>query len=136
MVVNTASDGPFADQYGALQLLYDRYAPLGLEVLAFPCDDFGHEPNDGDRLVRTLRRRYHVSFPLCEKVTVTGSEAHPLWRDLVSRGPERTRGPVTDDFTKFLIDPDGYVVERLGPEIGPLDPRLLGLLTDSLPTMI
>jgi len=134
LVVNTASQGPFADQYGALQLLYDKYAPHGLEILAFPSDDFGHEPREGARLQRTVHRRYGVSFTLCAKCHVTGPEAHPLWADLATVGPERTRGPVTDDFTKFVIDPDGVVVERLGPEVGPLDPRVAGLLGASLPT--
>jgi len=135
LVVNTASEGPFADQYGALQLLYERFAPMGLEVLAFPSDDFGNEPREGARLVRTVSRRYKLGFPLCRKVRVRGAEADPLWAHLSTSGPERTRGPVTHDFTKFVIDPDGYLVDRLGPEVGPLDPRLIGLLTSALPTI-
>jgi len=135
LIVNTACDGPFSDQFGGLQVLFEQFAPLGLEVLAFPSNDFGHEPREGAALVRTVERRYGVTFTVCEKCHVTGPQAHPLWRELTTTGPERVRGPITHDFTKFLVDPDGDVVERLGPEVGPLDPRLALRLQEALPTI-
>src|SRR5271157_1395631 len=80
LVVNTASQCGFTPQYQGLQELYAKYKKRGFEVLAFPCDQFGHqEPGSDDEIKSFCETNYGVKFPLFSKIEVNGENAHPLY---------------------------------------------------------
>jgi glutathione peroxidase len=113
LVVNTASKCGFTPQYEGLEKLHEQYADQGLVVLGFPCDQFGHqEPGDETEIEEFCQVNYGVKFPMFAKINVNGSDAHPLFTWL-----RKAKGGLLGDrikwnFTKFLIGPDGNVVER------------------------
>ncbi|MCH8611879.1 glutathione peroxidase [Arsenicicoccus dermatophilus] len=120
LVVNTASRCGLTPQYQGLQELYDAYADRGLVVLGFPCDQFAHqEPGDADEIGEFCTRNYGVTFPMFAKVDVNGKDAHPLWRWLRSERGGLLGDAVKWNFTKFLVDPQGRVVERYAPTTAP-----------------
>lgn len=119
LIVNTASQCGFTPQYAGLEELYQAYKDRGFAVLAFPCNQFGRqEPGSADAIGAFCRRKYGVSFPLFAKVDVNGDDAHPLYRFLKKRQPGLLGifggGKIRWNFTKFLIDRNGQVVERFG----------------------
>ena len=117
LVVNVASKCGFTPQYEGLQALYARFHRQGLEVLGFPCDQFGHqEPGDESEIKTFCSTRYDVTFPMFAKIEVNGANAHPLYRWLKSEkagilGTEAIKW----NFTKFLVDRTGRVVRRYAP---------------------
>jgi glutathione peroxidase len=117
LVVNVASKCGFTPQYAGLQSLYARFHAQGLEVLGFPCDQFGHqEPGDENEIKTFCSTRYDVTFPMFAKIEVNGANAHPLYQWLKSEksgilGTEAIKW----NFTKFLIDRSGRVVRRYAP---------------------
>lgn len=125
LIVNTASKCGFTPQYGALEQLYRDYRDRGLEVLAFPSNQFGHqEPGSAEEIGQFCERNYGVSFPVFAKIDVNGSNAHPLFRLLTGarRGLFGTRR-IKWNFTKFLVDRGGEVVGRYAPSTDPLKLR-------------
>ena len=117
LVVNVASKCGFTPQYAGLEELYRRHKDQGLEVLGFPCDQFGHqEPGNADEIKTFCSLTYDVTFPMFAKVDVNGEHAHPLWKWLKE---EKTGFLGLDgikwNFTKFLIDRNGQVVKRYAP---------------------
>jgi glutathione peroxidase len=117
LIVNTASQCGFTPQYQGLQAIYDRYSSRGLEVLGFPCNQFGQqEPGSATDIQSFCQARYGVSFPLFEKIDVNGGSAHPLYKYLVTAAPGifGTEG-IKWNFTKFLVDSTGKVVKRYAP---------------------
>ena len=117
LVVNVASKCGFTPQYEGLQALYARFHGQGLEVLGFPCDQFGHqEPGDESEIKTFCSTRYDVTFPMFAKIEVNGANAHPLYQWLKS---EKTGILGTEaikwNFTKFLVDRTGRVVRRYAP---------------------
>jgi len=121
LVVNTASKCGFTPQYEGLEALYQKYRDRGLVVLGFPCNQFGEqEPGSADEIGSFCQKNYGVSFPMFEKVEVNGETAHPLYRWLKQTAPgllgtERIKW----NFTKFLLDRRGAVVERYAPTTKP-----------------
>ncbi|HUO66713.1 MAG TPA: glutathione peroxidase [Gammaproteobacteria bacterium] len=121
LVVNVASKCGFTPQYAGLQALYARFHEQGLEVLGFPCDQFGHqEPGDESEIKMFCSTRYDVTFPLFAKIEVNGANAHPLYQWLKSEkagvlGTEAIKW----NFTKFLVDRTGQVVRRYAPNDTP-----------------
>ncbi len=116
LVVNTASRCSFTPQYADLQAVHGVYHPSGLEVLAFPCNQFGkQEPGSSADIAGFCRTNYDVSFPIFEKIDVNGPGAHPLfkWLTRTATGFLGTRS-VKWNFTKFLIGRDGCVYRRYG----------------------
>jgi glutathione peroxidase len=117
LVVNVASKCGFTPQYAGLQALYARFHEQGLEVLGFPCDQFGHqEPGDESEIKTFCSTRYDVMFPMFAKIDVNGANAHPLYQWLKSEkagilGTEAIKW----NFTKFLVDRTGRVVRRYAP---------------------
>ena len=117
LVVNVASKCGFTPQYTGLQALYARFHEQGLEVLGFPCDQFGHqEPGDESEIKSFCSTRYEVTFPMFAKIDVNGANAHPLYQWLKSEkagilGTEAIKW----NFTKFLVDRTGRVVRRYAP---------------------
>ena len=122
LIVNTASNCGFTSQYEGLQKLTDTYKKRGFTVLGFPSNDFGgQEPGTEQEIKRFCEERFQVSFPMFSKVKVTGDKKHALYTLLTEQSPEATRGPVRWNFTKFLVDPTGAVVDRFGSMTSPLD---------------
>jgi glutathione peroxidase len=114
LIVNVASKCGFTPQYRGLEALWRQYGERGLTVLGFPCDQFGHqEPGDAAEIRSFCTLNYEVSFPLFAKIEVNGERAHPLYRYLKTEqkgllGSEAIKW----NFTKFLVDRQGRVVQR------------------------
>ncbi len=120
LVVNTASQCGFTGQYKGLEELYRTYADRGLVVLGFPCDQFGNqEPGDEEEIATFCERNFGVTFPLFSKVDVNGKDAHPLYQWLRSEKGGMVGSKIRWNFTKFLIDPEGNVVQRYGSTTTP-----------------
>ena len=120
LIVNTASKCGFTPQYEGLEKLHQEYKDRGLEILAFPCNQFGHqEPGDADEIKNFCSLNYDVSFPLMEKIDVNGDNADPLWKYLKSKKSGLLGSRIKWNFTKFLVDREGNVVERFGPAVKP-----------------
>ncbi|HPQ98236.1 MAG TPA: glutathione peroxidase [Saprospiraceae bacterium] len=110
LLVNTASHCGFTPQFAALQDLYNEYHRKGFELLATPSNDFmNQEPLDADALVSFCKSNYETTFPITEKIHVTGPEQHPIYRQIVEKlGPfSRPRW----NFYKYMIDRNGEVVD-------------------------
>ncbi|HNS57629.1 MAG TPA: glutathione peroxidase [Nitrosomonas europaea] len=117
LIVNTASKCGFTPQYQGLEDLYRRYKDRGFVVLAFPCNQFGHqEPGSESEIQQFCTTRYDVSFPVFAKIEVNGANTHPLYRYLKNEksGVLGTKA-IKWNFTKFLVDRSGHVVRRYAP---------------------
>jgi len=122
LVVNTASKCGFTPQYEGLEKLYEQYADQGLVVLGFPCNQFGRqEPGDEEAIGEFCQLNYGVTFPMFAKVDVNGSGAHPLFQWLRKAKSGLLGNRIKWNFTKFLIGPDGHVIERYGSTTKPED---------------
>jgi len=120
LVVNTASQCGFTPQYKGLQELYAKYKDRGFAVLAFPCDQFGHQEPGSDGEIRSFcETSYGVDFPLFAKIEVNGDNAHPLYKFLRSEKGGLLGDAIKWNFTKFLIDKQGNVVDRYAPMTPP-----------------
>lgn len=120
LIVNTASKCGFTPQYGELQNLYDQYHDQGLEILAFPCDQFAHqEPGTNEEIQSFCQLNYGVTFPVFAKIDVNGSKAHPLYQYLRSQQGGVLGDSIKWNFTKFLVGRDGNVVSRSAPAVDP-----------------
>jgi glutathione peroxidase len=121
LVVNTASNCGFTPQYEGLQKLYERYHARGLEVLGFPCNQFGaQEPGEAQEIGAFCQRNYGVSFPMFEKIDVNGPGAHPLYKWLSGAAPGLLGSEAIKwNFTKFLVGRDGKVFRRYAPQASP-----------------
>jgi glutathione peroxidase len=116
LVVNTASQCGFTPQYKGLQELYATYKDRGFAVLGFPCDQFGHqEPGSDDEIKSFCETNYGVDFPLFAKIEVNGDNTHPLYKFLKSEKGGLLGDAIKWNFTKFLIDKQGNVVDRYAP---------------------
>ncbi|MBW9215672.1 glutathione peroxidase [Mumia sp. zg.B53] len=122
LVVNTASKCGFTPQYEGLEKLYREYQDAGLVVLGFPCDQFrNQEPGDEAEIKEFCSLTYDVTFPMFAKVDVNGPEAHPLYQWLRDQKSGVLGDRIKWNFTKFLIDPEGNVVDRYAPTTKPED---------------
>ena len=122
LIVNTASKCGYTPQYEGLEELYKKYREQGLEVLAFPCDQFGHQEPGGDDEIREFcQHNYGVSFPLFSKIEVNGEGTHPLYQHLKAEAGGLLTDGIKWNFTKFLIARDGRVLDRFAPFTKPSD---------------
>ena len=121
LIVNVASKCGFTPQYTGLEALYRRYEDRGLTILGFPCDQFGHqEPGNEAEIQQFCSLNYGVTFPLFAKVSVNGDDTHPLYRFLKSARPGLLGSEAVKwNFTKFLVNREGEVVERYAPKDTP-----------------
>ena len=104
LIVNTASKCGFTPQYEGLEKLHQEYEAKGLEILAFPCNQFGNqEPGDADEIRNFCSLNYDVSFPLMGKIDVNGDDADPLWKYLKSQKSGLLGSRIKWNFTKFLV---------------------------------
>ena len=125
LIVNTASKCGFTPQYEGLEALHRDYAERGFEVLAFPCNQFGaQEPGDAAEIANFCSLTYDVTFPVFAKIDVNGAKADPLFERLKSDAPGVLGSKAIKwNFTKFLVNRDGEVVDRYAPTTKPEDIR-------------
>lgn len=121
LIVNTASRCGLTPQYKGLQALYERFADRGFVVLGFPCNQFGaQEPGGPEEIAQFCEVNYGVGFPMFGKIDVNGDDAHPLFKWLKSQKPGALGiEAIKWNFSKFLVDRDGQVVERYAPTTSP-----------------
>ena len=121
LIVNTASKCGFTPQYEGLEALYQKLHQRGLEILGFPCNQFGsQEPGSDGDIAEFCQLNYGVSFPMFSKIDVNGDDAHPLFVHLKEKAPGLLGSKkIKWNFTKFLVNRDGEVVERFPPQTKP-----------------
>ena len=120
LVVNTATECVLSSQYKGLQRLYEEYQFCGLEILDFPCNQFmGLSPLSEEKIQMFRTTKYHTSFRLFKKVKVNGKDAEPLFKFLKEQKSGIAGGVILWNFTKFLVDREGNVVERFAPTTSP-----------------
>jgi glutathione peroxidase len=133
LIVNTASECGYTPQYAGLEALFQKYKARGFTVLAFPSNDFGaQEPGSNAEIKKFCELRYKTTFPLFSKIPVKGPTADPLYKYLTSL-PGKKGGDITWNFNKFLVTPDGQVVEHFDSRVEPTSPDLTSKLEQVLP---
>ncbi|AHJ11650.1 glutathione peroxidase [Sulfurospirillum multivorans] len=121
LIVNVASKCGFTSQYEGLERLYEKYKDQGLVILGFPCNQFmNQEPLSEEEIQSFCSLNYGVTFPMFAKIDVNGEEAHPLYKYL----KEAQKGllgieAIKWNFTKFLVDKSGVIVNRFAPATKP-----------------
>ncbi|MGL4761161.1 MAG: glutathione peroxidase [Sarcina sp.] len=116
LVVNTASKCGLTPQFEGLEALYKEYKDKGFEILGFPCNQFaGQEPNDGASAQNICQLNYGVTFKMFDKIEVNGGNAHPLYKYLREQKKGLLGSKIKWNFSKFLIDSKGNVIERFAP---------------------
>lgn len=125
IVVNVASKCGFTPQYAGLEELYQKYKAQGLEILGFPCNQFGaQEPGSDSDIQSFCSLNYGVSFPVFKKIEVNGDSASPLYTWLKQSAPGILGTEMIKwNFTKFLINKKGEVVKRYAPQTTPAEMR-------------
>ena len=120
LIVNTATGCGFTPQYEGLQNLYDKYKDKGLEIMDFPCNQFGHQaPGTEEEIQEFCTLKYKTTFPLFAKIDVNGKNAAPLFTYLKNQKGGFLGDDIKWNFTKFLVSRDGKVVERYAPVTKP-----------------
>ena len=121
LIVNVASACGFTPQYTGLEALYRKYRDRGFEVLGFPCNQFGaQESGSEDEIAAFCSTKYDVTFPLFTKIDVNGPHAHPIFEHLKAEKPGALgTKAIKWNFTKFLVNARGEVVERYGSSTTP-----------------
>jgi len=133
LIVNTASQCGYTPQYKGLEELYQAYKSRGLEILAFPSNDFGgQEPGTNAEIKKFCELRFRTTFPLFSKVAVLGPKADPLYQFLTAL-PKHGGAP-TWNFNKYLVDPAGNVVAHLESGVEPTSAELKKRIEAVLPT--
>ncbi len=123
LIVNVASECGFTNQYEELETLYGRFKDQGLEVLAFPSNQFGgQEPGTDAEIKSFCETRFKISFPLFQKIEVNGKSSHPLYQFLreAARGVLGSRS-IKWNFTKFLVSKNGDTITRYAPNTRPIE---------------
>jgi glutathione peroxidase len=126
LIVNVASKCGFTPQYKNLQRIYERYKGRGFEVLGFPSNDFGRqEPGTDEEIKSFCTTTYGVTFPMFSKIAVKGKEIAPLYELLTSKDSNpRFAGAIKWNFTKFLLDRKGEIVDRFESKDDPLGDKI------------
>ncbi|MEN9621509.1 MAG: hypothetical protein RL499_1702 [Actinomycetota bacterium] len=134
LVVNVASRCGLAPQYAALETLQKTYGDRGFTVLGMPSNQFLQELSSEEKIAAYCSTTWGVTFPMTEKVKVNGKKRHPLYAELV-QAPDAhgVAGPVTWNFEKFLVLPNGEV-HRFRPNVLPDSPEIVALIEANLPS--
>ena len=121
LLVNVASRCGYTPQYTALESIYEKYKDQGFVILGFPANNFGaQEPGTNDEIKTFCSTKYSVKFPLYGKISVKGRDQAPLYQFLTSKASNpAVAGAIKWNFTKFLVDRNGNVVQRFEPEVTP-----------------
>lgn len=153
LIVNVASKCGLTPQYQGLEKIYEKYRDRGFEVLGFPANNFlGQEPGTEEEIRDFCSTNYNVEFPLFSKISVKGSDQHPLYTELTAERPDADISNGTDfekrlegygqkreepgdilwNFEKFLISKDGEVAARIAPDVTPDDERVVAAIEAEL----
>lgn len=129
LVVNTASECGYTKQYKELEALHKKYGNK-LVVIGFPCNDFGgQEPGSEKEIAAFCEKNFGVSFPMAEKVVIKGDKRHPLYQWLMSKELNGVKdADVRWNFTKFLLDEKGQLIEVFPSAVSPLDEKIVSKL--------
>jgi len=120
LIVNTATGCGFTPQYEGLQKLYDTYQKDGFEILDFPCNQFGNQaPGSDDEIVEFCQMKYNTTFKQFSKIEVNGANESPLYTYLKDQKGGALGKKIKWNFTKFLVDREGKIVDRFGPSEKP-----------------
>ncbi|MFN2340685.1 MAG: glutathione peroxidase [Halanaerobium sp.] len=120
MIVNTASECGLTPQFSGLEELYQEYKEQGFEILGFPCNQFANQDSGTNEEIKEFcQLNYGVTFKMFEKIKVNGNQAHPLFKYLKKETGSLLGGIIKWNFTKFLIDREGNVVQRYAPTTEP-----------------
>jgi glutathione peroxidase len=133
IIVNTASKCGFTPQYKDLQALYEAWHDKGLEILAFPCNQFAaQESGTDDEIQEFCQVNFGLTFPVLAKIKVNGKDSHPLYKYLRSQKGTRLGSQIKWNFTKFLIAKDGSIFKRFEPNVNPeeMSPFIEALLKE------
>ncbi|WP_136668323.1 glutathione peroxidase [Flavobacterium sp. H122] len=127
MVVNTASECGFTDQYEQLEAMYEKYKGKGFVVVGFPSNDFGEqEPGTNEQIMAFCKKNYGVTFPMMGKISVKGENIHPIYKFLTQKSQNGLKdNSVHWNFQKYLINENGHLDQVLGPHIKPDDPAII-----------
>lgn len=131
LIVNTATGCGFTPQYNGLQELYEKYREQGLEILDFPCNQFGNQaPGDNEEIHSFCTMRYAITFAQFAKIDVNGKDEDPLYTFLKKQKGGLLGSNIKWNFTKFLVGRDGAVAGRFAPTDTPasLDAKVAALL--------
>ena len=125
LVVNVASRCGYTPQYTALEAIYEKYKDKGFLIAGFPANNFGaQEPGTNAEIKTFCSRKYNVTFPMYSKVSVKGGDQTPLYQYLTKDTKPPISGDIKWNFTKFLVDKNGNVVQRFEPEVTPDSPQV------------
>lgn len=131
LIVNTASRCGFTPQLGSMEKLYAQYKEQGLEVLAFPANNFmGQEPGTNEEIKNFCLLKYNTTFPLFAKISVKGQDIDPLYQYLTEQ--TEFKGAISWNFNKFLVDADGKVVARYPSNVDPLSDSIVSKIQELL----
>ena len=120
LLVNVASQCGYTPQYSALEAIYEKYKDQGFVILGFPANNFGaQEPGTNEEIKTFCTRKYSVTFPMYSKISVKGADQTPLYAYLTRETGAGIAGEIQWNFTKFLVDRDGKVVQRFEPAVTP-----------------
>ena len=120
LLVNVASRCGFTPQYKGLEALYEKYKDQGFVILGFPANNFGsQEPGTNQEIKTFCSTKYSVTFPMYAKVSVKGADQTPLYQYLTTQADPTHTGDIKWNFTKFLVDRDGHVVQRFESAVTP-----------------
>ena len=129
LVVNVASRCGFTPQYTGLEALYKKYKAQGLVIVGFPANNFGsQEPGTNEEIKTFCSSKYNVTFPMYSKISVAGGDKAPLYEYLTGTGG----GEVKWNFTKFLVGPDGKVIQRFESGVSPESAELVSAVEKAL----
>jgi glutathione peroxidase len=132
LIVNVASKCGNTPQYKGLETIYEKYKSKGFEILAFPCNDFGHqEPGTNEEIQKFCTSNYNVTFQLFDKIKVLGDERSPLYAKLINNDVTE-KGDVKWNFEKFLIDREGNIVARFRDKVKPENDEIIQALEKQL----
>lgn len=131
LIVNTASECGYTSQYAGLEELYQKYRDSGLEIVAFPSNDFGgQEPGDESEIATFCERNFGVTFPLMKKVSVLGNEAHEFYKWISKKEMNgQTNVEITWNFQKLLFDEEGEFVRSISPATEPMSAEIVKWIT-------
>lgn len=122
LIVNTATGCGFTPQYEGLESLYKELHDKGFEILDFPCNQFaGQAPGTDEEIHDFCTFKYNTTFKQFKKIKVNGKEEHPLYTYLKSQKNGTLGNRIKWNFTKFLVDRNGQVIERYAPSVRPIE---------------
>jgi glutathione peroxidase len=134
LVVNVASQCGYTPQYEGLQALYAKYKDQGFAIAGFPANNFGgQEPGTNEEIGAFCRSKFGVTFPMFSKISVKGGDQAPLYKFLTDKSANpKTGGEIQWNFTKFLVDRTGKVIQRFEPAVEPQSKELVSAVETAL----